>query len=172
MTVNESPLKKLARLYVEEGLRSALNEAAHPSDSRPVPAIIQKCAQFLLNLSQMSKNIQYIILPHTKVETSTSFGPYSETRDWIRSHIRYFQWHPNCFKIAVASVDDCIRVYEDEQSAPLLKSGLQKGITALAWRPFSGGELAVACQNGVLLWTIDPNSNITRPLSQPHRIKL
>lgn len=172
MTGNESPLKKLARIYVEEGLRSAINEAAHSTDNRPVPPILQKIAKYLLNISQLGKRIQNIILPHTRFENSTSFGQYSETRDWIRSHIRCFKWHPNCFKIAIASLDDCIRVYEDEHTAPLLKSGLQKGITALAWRPFSGGELAVGCQNGVLLWTIDPNSNITRPLSQPHQLKL
>jgi len=90
----------------------------------------------------------------------------------MRSSIRCIKWHPNCFKIAVAASDDSIRIYTDEASIiPILKSGLQKCVTSMAWRPFTGGELAVGCQNGVLIWSMDPNSLITRPSSQTIHLK-
>lgn len=43
-------------------------------------------------------------------------------RDWIRSYIRSVVWHPNCFKIAVAGMDDIVRIYTDEPAImPVLK---------------------------------------------------
>lgn len=82
-----------------------------------------------------------------------------------------FSRHPNYPRIAVASNDDSIRVYTCPGSdqnciVPLLKCGLQKEIYSLAWRPFSAGELAVGCQTAFLIWNVDPNSLMTRPLSQ------
>lgn len=53
----------------------------------------------------------------------------------------------------------------------LLKNGHQKSITSMSWRPFSPSQLAVGCQNGFLIWTLDPNSCITRPLSQAAHFK-
>lgn len=77
------------------------------------------------------------------------------------------RWHPNCFKLAVATLDDTVRIYSDELgNVPMLKNGFQKCITSLAWRPFSAGELAVGCQYGVVLWILDPKSHVIRPLSQ------
>lgn len=33
----------------------------------------------------------------------------------------------------------------------------------MAWRPFCASELAVGCDEGVIVWNVDPNSVITRP---------
>lgn len=41
----------------------------------------------------------------------------------------------------------------------------------MAFRPFTTGELAVGCSTGVLIWTLDPNSLISRPLNQPTLLK-
>lgn len=77
------------------------------------------------------------------------------------------RWHPNCFKLAIAVSDDTVRIYSDDiGNEPILKNGFQKCVTSLAWRPLSAGELAVGCQNGVLLWTLDPKTHVIRPLSQ------
>lgn len=51
------------------------------------------------------------------------------------------------------------------------QSGLQKCVSCLAWRPYSAGELAIGCQNGILLRTVDPNSLISRPISQAIHLK-
>lgn len=94
------------------------------------------------------------------------------SRDWATSPIRYISWHPHCFKLAVATVDDTIRIYTDDiNNVPVIKSGFQKCITSMAWRPLSAGELAVGCQSGILLWTLDPKSHVIRPLSQVAHFK-
>ncbi|TMW40060.1 hypothetical protein DOY81_014859 [Sarcophaga bullata] len=36
----------------------------------------------------------------------------------------------------------------------------------MAWRPYSASELAVGCQRGICLWTMDNNLNITRSTCQ------
>lgn len=93
-------------------------------------------------------------------------------RDWTISPIRHMRWHPHCFKLAVATVDDTIRIYTDDlTNVPIIKNGFQKCITSLAWRPLSAGELAVGCQSGILLWTLDPKSHVIRPLSQVAHFK-
>lgn len=97
------------------------------------------------------------------------------------------KWHPNYFRLAIASSDDSIRIYtrvnstgtnlvgrlSDEQLpfVPVLKSGLQKCVSSLAWRPYTAGELAVGCQNGIMLWTVDPSCHVRRSLSQVAQLK-
>ncbi|XP_014255108.1 aladin-like isoform X1 [Cimex lectularius] len=72
-------------------------------------------------------------------------------------------WHPRCTKLAVATKDDMITVYSNNCAiTPILKAKAQKGVTTIAWRPLTSGELAVACSVGVYIWTIDPNSVVSR----------
>ncbi len=59
------------------------------------------------------------------------------------------------------------------QFSPLLIIG-QRGISCLTWRPCGTAELAVGCKMGIMLWTLDPASVVSRPstscvrtLSQP-----
>lgn len=39
----------------------------------------------------------------------------------------------------------------------------QRGISCLAWRPCGSAELAVGCRVGIMLWTLDPASVVSRP---------
>ena len=98
---------------------------------------------------------------------------FSQTRQWKNATVRCLAWNQLCFKLAVAAVDDSIRVYTNEEQSIviLLKNSLQKSIMSMSWRPYSSSQLAVGCQNGFLLWTLDPNSCITRPLSQAAHFK-
>ena len=48
---------------------------------------------------------------------------------------------------------------------PLLKFAGMKGVACLAWQPFAASQLAVGCSSGVLLWTVDPASVVSRPSS-------
>lgn len=82
------------------------------------------------------------------------------------------RWHPKCFKLAVATSDDSVRIYtKDLANTTILKNGHQKLITSLAWRPLTASELAVGCYNGVILWKLDPSANTLRPTSQFSYIK-
>lgn len=77
-------------------------------------------------------------------------------RDWKSSPIRCMRWHPNVSKLAIASIDENIKIYSaDTISIMTLKNGYQKCITSLAWRPLCAGELAVGCNNGIIIWKLD-----------------
>ncbi|XP_058442819.1 aladin-like isoform X2 [Malaya genurostris] len=171
MPVNETLLKRITRTFFEEGTVEALKEAANYASTQYNP-LIGSIARYMLIVVSIGNHIKLFLKPHLKDQGIDSVAKYSQTKDWSKSAIRYISWHPNCFKIAIAASDDTIRVYSDEPNiVPILKSGAQKFVGSLAWRPFASGELAVGCQNGVLVWNIDPNSLIARPLSQAVQLK-
>lgn len=97
-----------------------------------------------------------------------NYQQFSQVRQFDKATIRYLSYNPSCFKLAVAGVDDSIRIYTNDENGmvTLLKHGTQKSIMALAWRKYSASCIVVGCASGFLVWQIDPNSNITRPLSQ------
>jgi WD40 repeat protein len=40
-------------------------------------------------------------------------------------------------------------------STAVLRHSAQKSVCCMSWRPNAGRELAAACQNGVLIWTVE-----------------
>lgn len=169
--VNETLIKRITRTFFEEGTVEALNEAAN-IDSHQYNPIVGSLSRYLLALIGAGNRVKFFFKPHLKEQGVHCVGKYTQTKDWSKSAIRCIRWHPNCFKVAIAASDDSIRVYSDEPTiVPVLKSGLQKSVTSLAWRPLTAGELAVGCQNGTLVWNVDPNSLITRPLSQAIQLR-
>lgn len=121
----------------------------------------------ILKVMNYGNRVRMFFNPHLKEIGIENYDNFSQVRQWKNSAVRYLTFHPQFFKIAIASGDDTIRIYTNDENSviPLLKHGQQKSIFCLAWRPYSL-TLAVGCQSGFLVWTIDPNSNITRPLSQ------
>ncbi|XP_065086100.1 aladin-like [Ochlerotatus camptorhynchus] len=169
--VNETLIKRITRTFFEEGAVEALNEAAN-IDSHQYNPIVGSLSRYLLTLIGVGNRVKFFFKPHLKEQGVHCVGKYTQTKDWSKSAIRCIRWHSNCFKVAIAASDDSIRVYSDEPTiVPVLKSGLQKSVTSLAWRPLTAGELAVGCQNGTLVWNVDPNSLITRPLSQAIQLR-
>lgn len=155
VTVNETILKQIFRTYFEEGLVAALKQAVKLENRSRHPWIGQG-AQYALRVIDAGRKVKVFFRPHLKIQGVDCVSTFSQTRDWVRSPIRCTRWHPNCFKVAVAANDDSIRLYSDVQHAvPILKNGLQKGITCMAWRPWNSSELAVGTQSGTLIWTIE-----------------
>ncbi|XP_013112380.2 aladin [Stomoxys calcitrans] len=164
--VNEGVLKRIIRTFFESGFAEALNEA-RDTQVAGGNAMISSVAEYTFQTIEFLKRVKSKIFPHMKEQGISSIARHSETRDWIRSYIRCIVWHPNCFKIAVAGMDDIVRIYTDEPAiVPVLKSASQKWITCMAWRPYTAAELAVGCQKGICLWTMDNNMHITRSTSQ------
>lgn len=166
VAVNEGVIKRITTTFFESGFIEALNEAKNPATAISRP-LIASTAEYISRGLDFIRKIKLMIFPYLKEHGIASIARYSETRDWIRSCVRYIAWHPNCFKIAVAGSDDIIRIYTDCRyicEVPVLKNALQKGITSIAWRPFSPAELAVGCQKGLCIWTMD--QHITRSSSQ------
>lgn len=174
MPVNEPLIKRLTRSIFENTFTEALTEATTDENTITNP-YISKMAKCILHVFDAGNWIRLFFKPHLKDQGITSIGKFSQTRDWTRSMIRCIKWHPNSFKIAVAANDDSIRVYggDDKNNVPIFKSYLQKCITSMAWRPLTAGEIAVGCQNGILIWTLDAKSfaNVLRPLSQAIQLK-
>uniref|UniRef100_A0A087X3U6 Achalasia, adrenocortical insufficiency, alacrimia n=1 Tax=Poecilia formosa TaxID=48698 RepID=A0A087X3U6_POEFO len=80
--------------------------------------------------------------------------------------VRAFAWHPHTDKFAVALLDDSIKIYNPKSAiTPTLKHRLQRNVAAVQWKPLCASVLAVACQNCLLVWNVDPCSLSTRPSS-------
>lgn len=47
-------------------------------------------------------------------------------------------------------------------TTPTLKHRLQRNVAAVQWKPLCASALAVACQNCLLVWHVDPCSLSTR----------
>uniref|UniRef100_A0A182NPA3 Aladin seven-bladed propeller domain-containing protein n=1 Tax=Anopheles dirus TaxID=7168 RepID=A0A182NPA3_9DIPT len=157
--VTESLPKRILGIFMELGLLEALGEATQ-SESR----IVSRTATFLQVIGRKLKQCWQSYPCELSMDL---VAKHSQTRNWSKSTVRCMGWHPLCFKLAVATIDDTVRIYTRNPGVtPILRSSLQKAITCLAWRPFTGGELAIGCQTGVLIWSVDPMSQIARPLSQ------
>uniref|UniRef100_A0A8C4I4V2 Achalasia, adrenocortical insufficiency, alacrimia n=1 Tax=Dicentrarchus labrax TaxID=13489 RepID=A0A8C4I4V2_DICLA len=85
---------------------------------------------------------------------------------WSDCVVRAFAWHPHTDKFAVALLDDSIKIYNPKSvTTPTLKHRLQRSVAAVQWKPLCASALAVACQNCLLVWHVDPCSLSTRPSS-------
>uniref|UniRef100_A0A3B5M1G5 Achalasia, adrenocortical insufficiency, alacrimia n=1 Tax=Xiphophorus couchianus TaxID=32473 RepID=A0A3B5M1G5_9TELE len=91
---------------------------------------------------------------------------FSQVLNWSDCVVRAFAWHPHTDKFAVALLDDSIKIYNPKSAiTPTLKHRLQRNVAAVQWKPLCASALAVACQNCLLVWNVDPCSLSTRPSS-------
>lgn len=163
LPVEESVLKKFIRILLQKGFEESLK-------------VLEQSHSYLVSTASTGflKFMNLFLNPHLKETNIESYEKnFAQTREWRKSTVRALSWNPLCFKLAVAAVDDSIRIYTNEEQSTvfLLKNGMQKSITCMNWRPFSTSQLAVGVMSGFLVWTLDPNSGITRPLSQAASFK-
>ena len=123
---------------------------------------IGKVAQVLLvsNGFLQKFNIEWLFGFGKNFKFSTQFAVYSQTKNWPSSPVRCLTWHPYLTKLAIATVDDSVRILSTSNcvQGPILRRPEQKNITCLAWRPFTDTDLAVACENGIIIWSIAAKS--------------
>jgi len=151
----EGSVTSLVTLILQGGVEGLLNN------------VTTALGQGLSELSRLLMSLQSSLYPHLKLSASDMISEYSNTRAWDSAHIRAIAWHPHTTKLAVAYKDDSISVLSLEGGAtqPVLKHAAMKGVSAMSWRPLSSSHLAVACQGGVAVWTVDPTSLVSRPSS-------
>ena len=151
----EGSVTSLLTLILQGGVEGLLNN------------VTTALGQGLSELSRVVMRLQSSLYPHLKLSASDMISEYSNTRAWTEAHIRCIAWHPHTTKLAVAYRDDSISVLSLEAGAtqPILKHAAMKGVSAMSWRPLSSSHLAVACQGGVAVWTLDPSSLVSRPSS-------
>lgn len=143
-------LKKLIHVWYEQGIVEALHVTASPN-TIDAPRWLQSSARWSL------KFLRFLGI-HRRQESGTRLVASLLQRDWEKCCITSMDWHPYTTRLAVAFWDDTVRVFGDmetSQSKPVLKCKGQHFVSCLAWRPLSGQELAVGCENGVFIWTVD-----------------
>ncbi|XP_058796068.1 aladin [Phymastichus coffea] len=154
LPVQDSAFKKIVSIWREKGVLEAIRTAAgeNPSEiTLPVHWLAARITQILDVIERGS--FWSSVLPPTG---SGSIVDVVFTRDWLIALVRCIAWHPHCIRIAVATRDDRIRIFSTGNigTATLRHSG-QKSVCCMSWRPHAGRELAAACQNGVLIWTVE-----------------
>lgn len=157
LPVYVSLLKQLVQIYHEHGLIEALHAVTKHRNN-----LIASTAIMILRGVGYTEKIKSLFVKKRIESTTEIITEYSQTRLWETSPIRCFTWHPYCTKIAVAGMDDIVRIYgSDSNFVPLLKCKQQKNISCLAWRPMSISELAVGCESEIIIWNVDPTSVVS-----------
>lgn len=159
----QSVLKEALESWQEKGFVGFLEQLSKYNDPSIGWSVARVVAKSLLVFTRWFYK-QGLFFPHLLLSSEDMCKEFSMALDWSRGHVRAFAWHPQCPKFAVASHGDMVRVYAPDTSImPMLKHKSQRNITDMAWKPFCSSVLAVACQEGVLLWQVDPTSLIARP---------
>lgn len=151
-------VKQIVQIYYEHGLtqvfQTVSSSARHP--------VLSKIGFVALKLMSYAEKLQSVFNRAAKESSIKLISEFSQTRGWINNPIRCFSWHPCTTKLAVACLDDVVRIYSTDSSfTTLLKCKQQKNVTCLAWRPMTISDIAVACENCIIVWNIDPSSVVS-----------
>lgn len=140
--VDEPLIKRCSRIFFEDGLVAALQEAgaagpAHLDDQAPHVGhmALSTLARQALRLLDLLARAQLYVQPQQRHATvALNVVRLSQTRDWTRSLIRTMAWHGNHqMRLAVAACDDSVQIYVDVAgSVPVML----KVSVFLASRPF------------------------------------
>lgn len=151
-------LKQITQIYYEQGLEPALEIASHHYNY-----CISKSAYFMLNILKYLNSLRLILNPNLKYAAQTLINQFSQTRNWTNNTIRCIAWHSHYKKVALATCDDCVRIYHSEPGCPtiLLRCKLQRHVTCIAWRPLCNTQIAVGHENGIIVWSYDPSSAVS-----------
>uniref|UniRef100_A0A7N6BK05 Aladin seven-bladed propeller domain-containing protein n=1 Tax=Anabas testudineus TaxID=64144 RepID=A0A7N6BK05_ANATE len=154
---SETLWMRSAAAWRDGGYIGLLNEITN--SDREVPKWLSVSSGCILALLRWVSSFHGSLFPHLTV----SFACSSKTPFNLQIS---FAWHPHTDKFAVALLDDSIKIYNPKSATtPTLKHRLQRSVAAVQWKPLCASALAVACQNCLLVWHVDPCSLSTRPSS-------
>ena len=128
--------------------------------------ISSSLAKVLDSLHSLRSTLHSSIFPHLKLSALDMVKEFSTTRDWETAPVRCLAWHPHTTKLAVCFNDDTITIISVNSAnslQPVLKHVGMKNVSSMCWRPYCSSQLAVSCQAGVIVWTVDPSSLVSRP---------
>jgi len=156
---DESGTVALVSLWRSQGI-SGLLETLKQSERKQIGWL----AGVLLAFWRIPSSMQTFFYPHLRLSAHEMLSTFCLTRDWFESPVRCIAWHPHTRKLAVVSRDDCVKIGGNgAKTNPILRHTGQRDIACLAWRPCGSAELAVGCRVGIMVWTLDPASVISRP---------
>lgn len=161
---SETLWMRSAAAWRDGGFTGLLNEIAN-SDAE-VPKWLSVTSGWTMALLQKISSLRSSLFPHLTLSREDMIAEFSQVLNWSECVVRAFAWHPHADKFAVALMDDSIKIYNPKSATtPTLKHRLQRNIAAVQWKPLCASALAVACQNCLLVWHVDPCSLSTRPSS-------
>lgn len=150
-------LKRVVQIYYEHGLRDALQAVAERRS-----LLVSRVAFAVLKVLRLADRVCEKCTCSARKIDHKILSELSQSRGWASDPVRCFAWHPICTKLAVAGLDDVVRVYSCNSTfVPLLKCKRQKNITCMAWRPMSVSDIAVGCENEIIVWNVDPASVVS-----------
>jgi len=118
------------------------------------------------SLHSLRSSLHSSIFPHLKLSPGDMVREFSSSRDWSSAPVKCLAWHPHSTKLAVCFNDDTITIISvagPNSLQPVLKHASMKSVSSMSWRPYCSSQLAVSCQAGVIVWTVDPSSLVSRP---------
>lgn len=129
--------------------------------------ISSSLSSVLESLHSLRSSFHSSIFPHLKLSPQDLVREFSTTRDFSTAPVKCLAWHPHTTKLAVCFSDDTITIITvapgQNSLQPVLKHVGMKGVSMMRWRPYCSSQLAVSCQAGVIVWTVDPSSLVSRP---------
>uniref|UniRef100_A0A8D3CUE0 Achalasia, adrenocortical insufficiency, alacrimia n=1 Tax=Scophthalmus maximus TaxID=52904 RepID=A0A8D3CUE0_SCOMX len=161
---SETLWMRSAAAWRDSGLTGLLTEITNSHTE--VPKCLSVSSGCTLALLQWVSSFHGSLFPHLTLSSEDMIAEFSQVLNWSDCVVRAFAWHPHTDKFAVALLDDSIKIYNPKSATtPTLKHRLQRSVAAVQWKPLCASALAVACQNCVLVWHVDPCSLSTRPSS-------
>uniref|UniRef100_A0A672ICA3 Achalasia, adrenocortical insufficiency, alacrimia n=1 Tax=Salarias fasciatus TaxID=181472 RepID=A0A672ICA3_SALFA len=161
---SETLWMRSAAAWRDGGFTGLLNEIT--TSHTEVPKWLSMSSGCILALLRWVSSFHGSLFPHLTLSSEDMIAEFSQVLNWPDCVVRAFNWHPHTDKFAVALLDDSIKIYNPKSATtPTLKHRLQRSVAAVQWKPLCASALAVACQNCVLVWHVDPCSLSNRPSS-------
>ncbi|XP_058497867.1 aladin isoform X2 [Solea solea] len=161
---SETLWMRSAAAWRDGGLTGLLTEITNSYTE--VPKWLSMSSGCTLALLRSVSSLHGSLFPHLTLSSEDMIAEFSQVLDWSDCVVRVFAWHPHADKFALALLDDSIKIYNPKSATtPTLKHRLQRSVAAVEWKPLCASALAVACQNCLLVWHVDPCSLSTRPSS-------
>lgn len=106
-----------------------------------------------VNVAESPSKVLAHLFPHLEWKVEEVNEQFSHVRRWPESWIRAMDWHPTAPYLALAMNDDSVRCCViGKDVVPMLRRQQQRNISCLAWRPFVMSELAVGCEDCIVIW--------------------
>ncbi|XP_071947583.1 aladin-like isoform X2 [Antedon mediterranea] len=170
LTCEETRWKRAMQAWHEQGLCGVLEMIAdEDSDSSTSWTPWLACAS--LAVVRWLNSLHGSLYPHLVLSNEDMISEFTSIRNWKKSEICAFAWHPHTPKCAIALKDNSVKIFSGKSEiVSNLKHRLQQCVSALAWKHHSASVLAVACKTCILIWRVDPSSLSTRPAASAAQV--
>ncbi|KAF2348752.1 Anaphase-promoting complex subunit 4 WD40 domain [Trinorchestia longiramus] len=153
----------IALAYQERGLSGCLQQLSEGTEQGRILGTARVAAKVGLSILQASERITRFTKLDRTLSSRTHASSASSGGGGNSSEITSISWHCSSRRLAVAFSDDSVKIFSQKPLQPVLKHRMQRRVTQVQWLPYSMSVVCVACDAGVLLWSVDPASVVTRP---------